>query len=164
VTALAQISAGGATYAVRRAAPADVVPIVELTVADQIGTPRDDPSDPGPYLAAFEAIDADPAHLLVVATDGAGDVVATLQLTFIPGIARRGGTRAQIEAFRVRPDLRSRGIGGALIEWAVEQARERGCALVQLTSNKARADAHRFYGRLGFSATHEGFKLKLVHE
>jgi GNAT superfamily N-acetyltransferase len=161
VVALAQISAGGATYAVRRAARADVVPIVELTVADQIGPPRDDPSDLAPYLAAFEAIDADPAQLLVVVDDAAGDVVATLQLTYIPGIARRGGTRAQIEAVRVRDDLRGRGIGGALIEWAVEQARQRGCAIVQLTSNKARADAHRFYGRLGFAATHEGFKLRL---
>ena len=99
--------------------------------------------------------------MLVVAADGAGAVVATLQLTFIPGIARRGGTRAQIEAVRVRDDLRGRGIGGALIEWAVEQARQSGCAIVQLTSNKARADAHRFYGRLGFAATHEGFKLRL---
>ena len=161
MAALAQISAGGATYEVRRAARADVVAIVELAVADQIGTPRDDPSDPAPYEAAFEAIDGDPAHLLVVAADGAGAVVATLQLTFIPGIARRGGTRAQIEAVRVRDDLRGRGIGGALIEWAVEQARQSGCAIVQLTSNKARADAHRFYGRLGFAATHEGFKLRL---
>jgi GNAT superfamily N-acetyltransferase len=162
LSALAEILAGGAAYEVRRATRADVVPIVELTVADQIGTPRDDPSDAAPYLAAFEAIDADPAHVLVVVTDAAGDVVATLQLTFIPGIARRGGTRAQIEAVRVRSDLRGRGIGGALIEWAVGQARERGCAIVQLTSNKARADAHRFYGRLGFAATHEGFKLRLA--
>jgi GNAT superfamily N-acetyltransferase len=161
LTALAEIAAGGATYVVRRATRADVVPIVELTVSDQIGPPRDDPSDPAPYLAAFEAIDADPAQLLVVVTDAASDVVATLQLTYIPGIARRGGTRAQIEAMRVRSDLRGRGIGGALIEWAVDRARERGCAIVQLTSNKERLDAHRFYGRLGFKATHEGFKLRL---
>jgi hypothetical protein len=124
---------------VRRATRADVVPIVELTVSDQIGRPRDDLSDPAPYLAAFEAIDADPAQLLVVVTDAADDVVATLQLTFIPGIARRGGTRAQTEAVRVRSDLRGRGI----------------------TSNKERRDAHRFYARLGFRATHEGFKLRL---
>jgi GNAT superfamily N-acetyltransferase len=162
LSALAEILAGDAAYEVRRATRADVVPIGELTVADQIGTPRDDPSDAAPYLAAFEAIDADPAHVLVVVTDGPGAVVATLQLTYIPGIARRGGTRAQIEAVRVRSDLRGRGIGGALIEWAVDQARERGCAIVQLTSNKARADAHRFYGRLGFVATHEGFKLRLA--
>jgi GNAT superfamily N-acetyltransferase len=161
VSALAEIAAGGATYAVRRATRDDVVPIVELTVSDQIGTPRDDPSDPAPYLAAFEAIDADPAQLLVVVTDAGSEVVATLQLTYIPGIARRGGTRAQIEAMRVRSDLRGRGIGGALIAWAVDRARERGCAIVQLTSNKERLDAHRFYGRLGFKATHEGFKLRL---
>jgi GNAT superfamily N-acetyltransferase len=162
LSALAQISAGGATYAVRRATRADVVPIVDLTAADQIGPPRDDSTgDLAPYLAAFEAIDADPAQLLVVVADAAGDVVATLQLTYIPGIARRGGTRAQIEAVRVRGDLRGRGIGGALIAWAVGQARKRGCALVQLTSNKERVDAHRFYGRLGLVATHEGFKLRL---
>jgi GNAT superfamily N-acetyltransferase len=163
LSALAQISAGGATYAVRRATRADVVPIVDLTAADQIGPPRDDSGgDLAPYESAFAAIDADPAQLLVVVDDEAGEVVATLQLTFIPGIARRGGTRAQIEAVRVGSDLRGRGIGGALIEWAVEQARQRDCALVQLTSNKARADAHRFYGRLGFTATHEGFKLRLA--
>ena len=162
MSALAQISAGGATYAVRRAARADVVAIVDLTAADQIGPPRDDSSgDLAPYFAAFDAIDADPAQLLVVVDDAAGAVVATLQLTYIPGIARRGGTRAQIEAVRVRDDLRGRGIGGALIAWAVGRARERGCALVQLTSNKERLDAHRFYGRLGFVATHEGFKLRL---
>jgi GNAT superfamily N-acetyltransferase len=161
LSALGEISADGATYSVRRATRADVMPIVELTVADQIGAPRDDPGDPAPYLAAFEQIDADPAQLLVVVDDAASEVVATLQLTFIPGIARRGGTRAQIEAVRVRSDLRGRGIGGALFAWAVEQARERGCALVQLTSNKERVDAHRFYGRLGFVATHEGYKLRL---
>jgi GNAT superfamily N-acetyltransferase len=161
LSALGEISAGGATYSVRRATRADVMPIVELTVADQIGPPRDDPGDRAPYLAAFDRIDADPAQLLVVVDDAGSEVVATLQLTFIPGIARRGGTRAQIEAVRVRSDLRGRGIGGALFAWAVEQARERGCALVQLTSNKERVDAHRFYGRLGFVATHEGYKLRL---
>jgi GNAT superfamily N-acetyltransferase len=158
---LAQISANGATYGVRRATRADVGPIVDLIAADQIGTPRDGTEDLGPYEAAFAAIDADPAQLLVVACEEGGAVVATMQLTFIPGIARRGGTRAQVEAVRVRHDLRGRGLGGELIAWAVEDARRRGCALVQLTSNKERVEAHRFYGRLGFHATHEGFKLKL---
>ena len=161
VTALAQISANGATYAVRRATRGDVAAIVDLIASDQIGSPRDG-GDLAPYERAFDAIDADPAQLLVVVTDAAGAVVATLQLTAIPGIARGGATRGQIEAVRVREDLRSQGIGGALIAWAVDEARRRGCGLVQLTSNKARADAHRFYGRLGFTATHEGFKLRVA--
>src|SRR5215217_3218946 len=105
-------------------------------------------------------MDADPAQLLVVVTDAADAVVATLQLTFIPGLARRGALRAQIEAVRVRADLRGRGLGQALFAWAIEEASRRGCALVQLTTDKRREDAHRFYGRLGFTASHEGFKLR----
>lgn len=113
------------------------------------------------YLRAFAVINADPAHLLLVGTDKA-QVVATMQLSFLPGLARRGALRAQIEAVRVRSDYRSRGLGAALFEWAIHEARSRGCALVQLTTDKSRADAHRFYERLGFVASHEGFKLKLI--
>jgi GNAT superfamily N-acetyltransferase len=157
---LANLTADGATYPVRRATSADVRAIVDLIAADQIGATRDG-GDPAPYERAFAAIDADPAQLLVVVTDAADAVVGTLQLTFIPGLARRGGVRAQIEAVRVREDLRGRGLGGALIAWAIDEARRRGCALVQLTSDKRREEAHRLYGRLGFDATHEGFKLRL---
>jgi GNAT superfamily N-acetyltransferase len=156
---LANLTADGATYELRRATSADVGAIVGLIAADQIGATRDG-GDLAPYERAFAAIDADPAQLLVVAADGDA-VVGTLQLTFIPGLARRGALRAQIEAVRVRADLRGRGLGHALIAWAIEEARRRGCALVQLTSDKRRAEAHRFYGRLGFAATHEGFKLRL---
>ena len=131
-----------------------------LIAADQIGATRDG-GDLAPYEDAFAAIDADPAQALVVLADAADDVVGTLQLTIIPGLARRGALRAQIEAVRVREDLRGRGLGHALCAWAIEEARERGCALVQLTSDKRREEAHRFYGRLGFTATHEGFKLRL---
>ena len=88
-------------------------------------------------------------------------MVATLQLTFIPGLARRGALRAQIEAVRVHPDLRGRGLGHALIASAIDEARRRGCALVQLTSDVRRTDAARFYERLGFVASHTGFKLQL---
>ena len=95
-------------------------------------------------------------------TDAAGAVGGTLQLTFIPGLARRGGLRAQIEAVRVREDLRGGGVGHALFAWAIDEARRRGCVLVQLTSDKRRAEAHRFYGRLGFTASHDGFKLRLA--
>jgi GNAT superfamily N-acetyltransferase len=155
-----QISAGGATYDVRRATRADVPALVALIAADQLGATRDG-GDLAPYERAFAEIDKDPAQLLVVLTDALGRVAGTLQLTFIPGLARRGGLRAQIEAVRVREDLRGRGIGNALIGWAIDEARGRGCALVQLTTDKRRSDVHRFYGRLGFEATHEGFKLRL---
>jgi GNAT superfamily N-acetyltransferase len=147
-------------FEVRRAVRADVPAIVELIAADQIGATRDG-GDLAPYERAFALIDADPAQLLVAVTDDSEAVVGTLQLTFIPGLARRGGLRAQIEAVRIREDLRGRGLGHALFAWAIEAARERGCALVQLTSDKRREEAHRFYGRLGFTASHEGFKLRL---
>jgi GNAT superfamily N-acetyltransferase len=154
------LSVGGASYVVRRAARDDVPAIVALIAADQLGAAREG-GDLAPYERAFAAIDADPAQLLAVATDEAGAVAGTLQLTVIPGLARRGALRAQIEAVRVREDLRGQGLGHALLAWAIEEARRRGCALVQLTSDKRRPEAHRFYGRLGFTASHEGFKLRL---
>jgi GNAT superfamily N-acetyltransferase len=98
--------------------------------------------------------------VLVVARDGA-EVVGTLQLTFIPGLSRLGSTRALIEAVRVRSDQRGGGLGGRLIEWAIDTARERGAAMVQLTTDASRTDAHRFYERLGFVASHVGMKLML---
>ena len=148
-------------FEVRRAVLADVPAIVALIAADQIGATRDG-GDLAPYERAFAAIDADPAQLLVVVTDVSGAVAGTLQLTFIPGLARRGGLRAQIEAVRVREDLRGGGVGHALFAWAIDEARRRDCVLVQLTSDKRRAEAHRFYGRLGFTASHDGFKLRLA--
>jgi GNAT superfamily N-acetyltransferase len=95
-----------------------------------------------------------------VAADGA-EVVATMQLTFIAGLSRRGALRMQIEAVRVAASQRGRGLGAAMMEWAIERARLRGCAVVQLTTDKSRTDAHRFYQRLGFLASHEGLKLTL---
>ena len=157
-----QISADGQTYDVRRAVRADVPAIVDLIAADQIGAARDGGADLEPYERAFDAIDGDPAQLLVVVTEPAGGaVVATLQLTVIPGLARRGSRRGQIEAVRVRADLRGRGLGQALMSWAIDEARRRGCTLIQLTSDKRREDAIRFYGRLGFTASHEGLKLRV---
>ncbi|MBA3781124.1 MAG: GNAT family N-acetyltransferase [Nocardioides sp.] len=144
-----------------RAATSDDVPaVVALLADDQLGRTRDDESDLLPYQRAYDAIAADPAHLLLVAVDG-DRVVGTLQLSFIPGLARRGALRAQIEAVRVHRDFRSQGLGAAVIEWSIQAARQRGCALVQLTTDKSRTDAHRFYERLGFRASHEGFKLQL---
>ncbi|MFI5609656.1 GNAT family N-acetyltransferase [Amycolatopsis sp. NPDC051903] len=145
---------------VRRARREDVATIVRMLVDDQLGATRDSADDLEPYLRAFEAIDADPQQLLVVATDD-DEPVATLQLTVIPGLARRGALRGQIEAVRVRADHRGAGLGGELVRWAIDESRRRGCALVQLTSDTSRTAAHRFYERLGFTASHTGFKLRL---
>ena len=137
--------------------------IVSLLAADQLGATRDGvttPDDLARYQRAFRDIDRDPAHVLVVAQSGP-DVVGTFQLSFIPGLARRGALRAQIEAVRVADACRGGGLGAAMMAWAISEARRRGCALVQLTSDKSRASAHRFYERLGFVATHEGMKLAL---
>ena len=112
-------------------------------------------------MRAFEAIDRDPAHVLLVAEVDRSAVVGTLQLSFLPGLTRHGSWRAQIEAARVAADLRAQGLGSLMVRWAVEEAAARGCALVQLTTDKRRDDAHRFYERLGFEATHEGMKLHL---
>lgn len=164
MTVLAQLLVQGKTVMLRRAAAGDVPAIVGLLGADQLGATRDGVSsseDLQPYLTAFDAIDADPAHLLLVAADGE-QVLATMQLSFLPGLARRGALRAQIEAVRIRDDHRGRGLGAALFQWAIEEARRRQCALVQLTTDKSRVDAHRFYERLGFVASHEGLKLTLL--
>jgi GNAT superfamily N-acetyltransferase len=119
-----------------------------------------DDSDLRAYRQAFATIDRDPAHVLVVA-ETEGRVVATMQLSFLPGLARRGALRAQIEAVRVHQDYRGGGLGQAMFTWAIGEARRRGCALVQLTTDKYRTGAHRFYQRLGFTASHEGMKLIL---
>ncbi len=149
----------GGRVRLRRAERGDLPAVLGLMADDAISRNRET-SDLGPYEAAFASIDADPAQLLVVGLDGE-EVVCTLQLTVIPGLARRGAFRAQLEAVRVRSDHRGRGLGGELMRWALAEARERGCSLVQLTTDKRRTDAHRFYERWGFAATHEGFKLQL---
>ena len=160
---LAVLSVGPALFALRRAGARDVPAIVGLLADDELGASREAGADPEltPYRAAFAAIDADPGQLLLVVTAEDGRVAATMQLTFIPGLARRGALRAQIEAVRVGAGYRSRGLGEAMITWAIAEARRRGCRIVQLTSDKRRVHAHRFYQRLGFAATHEGFKLPL---
>lgn len=160
---LAVLAEGPARVVLRTATAADLTAVVDLIAADQLGATRDgvrDEADLAAYSAAFESIDADPAHLLIVADQG-GEVVGTMQLSFLPGLARRGALRAQIEAVRVAQSQRGSGLGAAMMRWAIEEASRRGCALVQLTSDKARTDAHRFYARLGFVASHEGMKLAL---
>jgi GNAT superfamily N-acetyltransferase len=152
---------GASTYVLRRGRSDDVGAIVALLVADQLGATRDSVEDLAPYEAAFAVIDGDPAQQLLVATDAEGAIVATMQLTVIPGLARRGATRLQIEAVRVAVEHRGDGLGAAMMAWAVDEGRRRSCALVQLTSDASRVDAHRFYERLGFAASHVGYKLRL---
>jgi len=145
----------------RRATREDLSAVLGLLADDPISASRGDTGrseDLPAYERAFAAIDADPAQQLFVATSIQGEVIATMQLTVIPGLARVGSSRLQIEAVRVRSDQRSRGIGGAMIRWAVDNAPTFGAQLVQLTSDAARVDAHRFYERLGFTASHVGFK------
>ncbi len=160
---LARIELSQGPAIMRTAQQRDVPAIVALIAADQLGATRDgvrDPADLAAYERAFGAIDEDPAHVLVVA-ESAGQIVGTLQLSFLPGLARRGALRAQIEAVRVAASQRGSGLGAAMMGWAIEEASQRGCTLVQLTTDKSRTDAHRFYQRLGFVASHEGMKLAL---
>ncbi|GAA4554012.1 GNAT family N-acetyltransferase [Streptomyces collinus] len=144
-----------------RAAISDDVPaIVAMLADDPLGAQRESPDDLGPYLAALERLSADPNQRVIVAVRQ-GRVVGTLQLTVIPGLSRRGATRSIIEGVRIHADERGSGLGTQLIEWAIDASREQGCQLVQLTSDRTRTDAHRFYERLGFTASHTGFKLQL---
>lgn len=149
----------------RDATPDDIATILELSHAgDARGadTPpldRATLTDPR-YRAAFDEIAADPRERLVVA-ERDGEVVGTLQISVIPGLSRFGMKRAVLENVHIRADQRGNGLGSELVLWAIEQARMSGCGMVQLTSNKVRLDAHRFYKKLGFEMSHEGFKLLL---
>ncbi|MDX2932524.1 GNAT family N-acetyltransferase [Streptomyces ipomoeae] len=145
---------------VRAATKDDVPEIVAMLADDPLGAQRESPDDLTPYLAALERLSGDPNQHLMVAVRG-GRVVGTLQLTIIAGLSRRGSTRSIIEGVRVHAAERGSGLGTQLIEWAIAESRTRGCQLVQLTSDASRTDAHRFYERLGFEATHVGFKLPL---
>ncbi|MFE9448735.1 GNAT family N-acetyltransferase [Streptomyces sp. NPDC006739] len=145
---------------IRRVTAEDLPAIVAMLADDPLGAQRESPDDLAPYQAALDRLDADPNQHLVVAVRE-GRVVGTLQLTVISGLSRKGATRSIIEGVRVHADERGSGLGTQLIEWAVDRSRHQGCRLVQLTSDKTRTDAHRFYERLGFVASHEGFKLQL---
>jgi ribosomal protein S18 acetylase RimI-like enzyme len=146
----------------REATREDVPTLVGLLAADPLGAQREDASHPLPaaYAEAFEAIDCDPNQELVVATLQ-GVVVGVLQITFVPSLTYRGGWRAQIEGVRVGEAVRSQGVGRSLIGHAITRAEERGCRLVQLTTDKRRPEAVAFYQSLGFMASHEGMKLRL---
>lgn len=145
----------------RGATAADLPFIIRLVVEDTVGVSEDDPTAADPaYAAALAELDADPNQEMWIAEID-GDPVGCFQLTYIPGLMRRGMWRGQIEVVHVAPPHRNAGIGTEMMAWAIERCRQRGCGLVQLTSNKKRRDAHRFYARLGFEQSHEGFKRYL---
>lgn len=152
---------GDRTYTLRPAAEADVPAVAGLLADDRIGAAREDPGDLEPYLLAFRAVDADPAHLLLVAETPDGGIAGTLQLSLLPGLSRRGLLRAQIEGVRVAEPHRGGALGSTLVRWAADEARSRGAGLVQLTTDVRRKDARRFYERLGFVGSHTGMKRDL---
>jgi len=146
----------------RLATREDLPAIVQMLAEDDLGAQRERFETPLPqsYYDAFEAIDADPNHELVV-SEIDGEVIGTLHLMYLPSISYQGGMRAQVESVRVTNRLRGQGIGAEMMEWSLERARKRGCHLMQLTSHKSREDAHRFYERLGFTKSHVGMKITL---
>ncbi|MCP3818087.1 GNAT family N-acetyltransferase [Streptomyces sp. A3M-1-3] len=148
------------TLEIRPAAAADLPAIVAMLADDPLGATRESPDDLAPYQRALERLHGDPNQHIVVAVR-AHRVVGTLQLTVIPGLSRRASTRAVIEGVRIHADERGSGLGTQLIEWAIDASGRQDCQMVQLTSDTTRTDAHRFYERLGFTASHLGFKLQL---
>lgn len=147
----------------RRATREDLPAIVAVLADDHLGKTREDPRLPldARYVTAFEAMDRDPNQFLAVVVAFDGALVGCLQLSFIPGLSRLGMLRGQIESVRIAASQRGGGLGRMMFEWAIAECRTRGCGLVQLTTDKARPDALRFYESLGFKASHEGMKLAL---
>jgi len=147
---------------VRRARRHDVGVIVGMLADDPLGSARERLEDqlPPSYFRAFEALDRDPNIRLVVAEDGEGAVVGCLQLCILPGLSSQGASRGLIEDVRVATHCRSRGIGEQMVQWAVAEARARGCKLVELLTHHTRVDAQRFYVRLGFQPSHVGMTLR----
>ncbi|HEV7350188.1 GNAT family N-acetyltransferase [Telluribacter sp.] len=150
----------------RKAVRKDVPVIVQLLASDPLGQLREDYRDPlpGRYYDAFEQINRDNNQELIVVENENDEIIGTLQLSFIPYLTYQGGTRAQIEAVRIREDVRGQGIGQQLFEWAIRRARERHAHVLQLTTDKKRPDALRFYEKLGFTASHEGMKFHFDQE
>jgi ribosomal protein S18 acetylase RimI-like enzyme len=147
----------------RKAKKTDLVEIVKMLADDPLGSSREEFSDPPKpcYLDAFRHIEADQNNDIIVAVDTNGELLGFLQLTYIPNLTLQGSWRAQLEGVRVKTSKRSAGIGKALIEHAIQSAQTKGCRVIQLTSNKARTDALRFYESLGFTPSHVGFKLTI---
>ncbi|MES2102987.1 MAG: GNAT family N-acetyltransferase [Pseudomonadota bacterium] len=147
----------------RRAQQSDLAALVALLADDKLGAQREDASLPlnAAYLSAFAAIDSDPNNELVVVEDK-GELLGMLQLTFIPYLTHKGSWRCLVEGVRIHSRYRGQGLGRQFFQWAIQRARDRRCTMMQLTSDKQRPDALRFYESLGFQATHEGFKLPLA--
>ncbi len=146
----------------REALKSDLIDLVKMLADDPLGAQRENPNLPlsNDYQQAFEQITKDPNNELIIA-ERAGQIVGMLQLTFIPYLTYKGSWRCLIEGVRVHKSCRGQGVGKDFFQWAIEQARNKGCHLLQLTSDKQRPEAIRFYENLGFVASHEGFKLKL---
>jgi ribosomal protein S18 acetylase RimI-like enzyme len=147
---------------IRRARRDDVSHIVAMLADDPLGAQRERIEDPLPqvYFDAFERVARDPNIRLVVAADGEGAIVGCLQLCILPGLSSQGASRGLLEDVRVASHCRSRGIGEQLVQWAVSEAREQGCKLVELLTHHTRVDAQRFYERLGFARSHVGMTLR----
>ena len=154
--------AANSSITIRRARRDDVGTIVAMLADDRLGSARERLEDPLPpsYFEAFETVDRDPNIQLVVAADEEGAVVGCLQLCILPGVSSQGASRALIEDVRVASHCRSRGIGEQLVQWAVAEARAKGCKLVELLTHNTRVDAQRFYERLGFQASHVGMTVR----
>lgn len=145
----------------RKATRNDVSEIVKMLADDELGKTRENYQTPLPieYLNAFENINADQNQELIVVEDETSEIIGTLQLSYIQYLTYRGGIRAQIEAVRIRKDKRGLGIGKTMFEWAIQRAKERNAHVLQLTTDKKRPKAIKFYEDLGFKATHEGMKM-----
>ena len=147
----------------RKATKNDLVKIVELLADDEQGKTREICGEPLPieYINAFEKINNDPTQELIVVENDDLEIIGTMQLSYLQYLTYRGGLRAQIEAVRVRSDKRGNGIGKMMFEWAINRAKERNAHLIQLTTDKERPAAFKFYKEIGFEDTHEGMKLHL---
>lgn len=155
-----ELALTGGQFTISEAVEADLPEIIGMLSDDVLGSGREH-QDLAAYQAAFELIDKDPMHLLVIVRDARAKAAATMQLTLLPGLSRGGSLRLQIESVRVASDTRGSGLGTALFNWAHEWGRAHGAVLAQLTTDKQREDAHRFYTDLGYTPSHEGFKLQL---
>ncbi len=149
----------------RKAIKEDIPKLVAMIADDALGQTRENFQDPLPavYYDAFQKIDSDPNQELIVIQDTDGSIIGTLQLSFIQYLTYQGGIRAQIEAVRIRKDKRGEGLGETLFKWAIERAKDRNAHLIQLTTDKKRPEALKFYEKLGFKASHEGMKLHFTN-
>jgi GNAT superfamily N-acetyltransferase len=145
----------------RKATRNDLSQIIEMIADDELGKTRENFQVPLPkeYLIAFEKIDSDPNQELIVVENEEHEIIGTLQLSFIQYLTYQGGIRAQIEAVRIKKDKRGIGLGKKMFVWAIERAKERKAHLLQLTTDKKRLEAIKFYEDLGFKPSHEGMKM-----